>query len=144
MILNLQPYIHKKTECLYDQKNPNHSSHSPNLLFAGCAVTVNKDKATQRLLPDENWIYTVHVFAGQENYTLIGKELTRFQNSSTDLQKGFRVQFWDVGVENHTKRAIALGLANFPTILIVDKDGIVLETQDIPTIERYLTSHLMK
>jgi hypothetical protein len=110
------------------------------LLLAGC--NPSKDEVVQNLLPTKEWKYALHVFYYQEDVMKIGDELNRFQNSLPDVQKGgFQVQLWEYNQERNKQWADALGVKKFPTYLIFNKDGVVLQTQDIEKAKKYLTEH---
>ncbi|WP_054024995.1 hypothetical protein [Bacillus sp. FJAT-28004] len=109
------------------------------LLLAGC--NPSKDEVVQNLLPAKEWKNSLHVFYYQEDVRKLGDELNLFQNSLPDLQKGFQVQLWDYNQERIKQWADALGVKKFPTYLILNKDGVVLQTQDIEKAKKYLTEH---
>jgi hypothetical protein len=109
------------------------------LLLAGC--NPSKDEVVQNLLPTKEWKYAMHVFYYKQDVRKLGDELTLFQNSLPDLQRGFMTQLWDYGQERDKQWAHALGIKKFPTYLILNKEGIVLQTQDIEIVKKYLTEH---
>ncbi|MDR6551884.1 hypothetical protein [Paenibacillus qinlingensis] len=115
------------------------------ILFGTCLLLVgcnpSKDEVVQNLIPEKEWEYALHVFYYHEDVRKLGDELNRFQNSSPNLQKGFQVQLWDHDQERNKKWAHALGIKKFPTYLILNKDGIVLQTQDMEMAKKYLTEH---
>lgn len=109
------------------------------LLLVGC--NPSKEEVVQNLIPEKQWEYALHVFYYHEDVGQIGNELTRFQNSSPDLQKEFMIQLWDHYQERNKKWTHALGIKKFPTYLILNKDGIVLQTQDMEIAKKYLAEH---
>lgn len=110
------------------------------LLLAGC--NPSKEEVIQNLLPTREAKNAIHVFYFQEDGVKLGNELTLFQNSSPALQEGFQIQLWDYKRERNKQWADVLGIKKFPTYLILNKDGVVLQTQDIEEAKKYLTENL--
>lgn len=109
------------------------------LLFTGCSPS--KYEVIQYLLPTNGTQNSLHIFYHQEDGGAIGNELNIFQNSSPALQEKFQIQLWNYNQKRIKQWTKVLGIKKFPTFLILDKDGIVLQTQDIEEAKKYLTEH---
>lgn len=114
------------------------------LLLSGCGGP-SKEDVMKELVPSGEAKYAIHLFYKNSLPDSETMELNRFHNSIPAITNAIqKVQFWDQYQERNVKWAKALGLKEFPMYLIIDADGIVLETPFLSQVQDFLTQELVR
>ncbi|MCR8656873.1 hypothetical protein [Paenibacillus endoradicis] len=97
----------------------------------------------KELKPAETEKYVIHLF--YKNYLPDSEttELNTFHNFNPEFTKEIiKVQFWDQEQKRDSKWAAAIGVKEFPMYVIVDINGIVLETPFLSQVKEFLGKSL--
>lgn len=104
-------------------------------LLAGC-FGENKQEAVDRLVSDGEGRYIIHLF--RDGQTGMDMELLEYMNADEERLEVLQgIQLYDVRIENNKKLAKTLGLDTIPQIVVLDHEGIVLETGEISEVEAF-------
>ncbi|MGZ9583066.1 hypothetical protein [Paenibacillus marinisediminis] len=111
-------------------------------LLSSCSGQ-SKEDVMKELVPTEEK-YAIHLFHKNgvpESETM---ELLNFLNSNSASTNAIRkVQFWDQSQERNIKWAKALEIKEFPMYLVIDANGIVLETPFLSHVKEFLSKSLL-
>ncbi|WP_314591125.1 hypothetical protein [Paenibacillus terrigena] len=113
-------------------------------LVSGCGGPTKED-VMKELKPAETEKYAIHLFYKNNLPDSETTELNIFHNSNPEFTKAIiKVQFWDQEQERNIKWAAAIGVKEFPMYVIVDTNGIVLETPFLSQVKEFLGRSLLK
>ncbi|MFF2890169.1 hypothetical protein [Paenibacillus sp. NPDC057967] len=113
------------------------------LVLSGCSG-YKKGEVLEELKPREAGTYAIHLFYEGVLPDSETTELNIFYNSTSELLKTMTiVQFWDQVQDRNVKWAKAIGVKQFPMYVVMDHDGIVLETPYLSQVEAFLTGAVL-
>lgn len=113
-------------------------------LLSGCGGP-SKEDVMKELVPTGEEKYAIHLFYKNSLPDSETMELNIFHNSNPAITNAIRkVQFWDQYQERNVKWAKALAIKEFPMYLVIDADGIVLETPFLSNVKEFLTKLLLQ
>lgn len=107
-------------------------------LLSGCSGP-SKEDVMKELVPTGEEKYAIHLFYKNSLPDSETMELNIFLNTTPAITPIQKVQFWDQYQERNVKWAKALGIKEFPMYLVIDADGIVLETPYLSNVKEFLT-----
>lgn len=107
-------------------------------LLSGCSGP-SKEDVMKELVPTGEEKYAIHLFYKNSLPDSETMELNIFLNTNPAVTPIQKVQFWDQYQERNVKWAKALGIKEFPMYLVIDADGIVLETPYLSNVKEFLT-----
>ncbi|CAM4462862.1 alkyl hydroperoxide reductase subunit AhpC [Paenibacillus endophyticus] len=112
-------------------------------LVSGCGGPT-KEEVMKELKPSETEKYAIHLFYKNDLPDSETTELNLFHNSNPEITKEIiKVQFWDQEQESNMDWAAAIGVKEFPMYVIVDINGIALETPFLSQVKEYLGKSLL-
>ncbi|MUG67972.1 hypothetical protein GNP94_18455 [Paenibacillus campinasensis] len=104
-------------------------------LTVGCSSS-NREAAMDYFLSDSSDTYVIHLF--YEERTPLDMELLDYMNSSDELLTVIKgIQVYDVTRVDNEKRAKKIKVRKFPTMLVTNDKGIVVDTQDIEEVKAF-------
>lgn len=125
-------------------------THCLNLIMCMCLILLSgcggpsKEAVMKQLSPTGEEKYAIHLFYKHYLPDSEGNEVLIFHNSDPAIQESInKVQFWDVDLERDMKWAKVLGIKEFPMYLVLDQEGVVLETQYLSKVKQFLTETLL-
>lgn len=112
-------------------------------LISGCGGPSRQD-VMNHLEPSGQEKYAVHLFYEDTLPMTETNELNIFHNSHPIfLDTINKIQFWNQDIEPYKKWAKVLGIKDFPVYLVMDAEGIVLETPYLSRVKEFLTDELL-
>ncbi|MDQ6420399.1 hypothetical protein RB620_13220 [Paenibacillus sp. LHD-117] len=113
-------------------------------LVSGCKGPT-EEEVMKELKPAETERFAVHLFYRNNLPQSETTELNIFHNSNPDITKAIvKIQFWDQEQERNIQWAEAIGVKQFPMYVIIDANGIVLETPFLSQVKEFLGEELLK
>ncbi|WP_339322636.1 hypothetical protein [Paenibacillus sp. FSL W8-0194] len=105
------------------------------ILTTGCSST-SKQSVLEYLSSDSSNRYKIHLF--YDNQTQLDDKLLEYMNSKKELLERIQgIQLYDVEVKKNKKMADAIGIDEFPAIIVTDNKEITLKTQNLNDIKNY-------
>ncbi|MBD7966762.1 hypothetical protein H9647_01675 [Paenibacillus sp. Sa2BVA9] len=112
-------------------------------LISGCGGPSRQD-VMKYLEPSGEGEYAVHFFYEDSLPMTETNELNIFHNSHPIfLDTINKIQFWNQDIEPYEKWAKVLGIKDFPVYLVMDAEGIVLETPYLSRVKEFLKEELL-
>ena len=112
-------------------------------LISGCGGPSKQD-VMKYLEPSGKEKYSIHLFYEGNLPMTETNELNIFHNSDPIFLDAInKIRFWNQDLEPYVKWAKVLGIKDFPMYLVMDADGIVLETPYLSKVKEFLTESLL-
>lgn len=112
-------------------------------LISGCGGPSRQD-VMNHLVPSGQEKYAAHFFYEDSLPMTETNELNIFHNSHPIfLDTINKIQFWNQDIEPYKRWAKVLGIKDFPMYLVMDAEGIVLETPYLSRVKEFLTEELL-
>jgi hypothetical protein len=106
--------------------------------MSGCSI--DKEKVIHRMLPDkgEHSLYVFSNFMSAQEKDKLSKDLLEFVNAKQTQEKLDIRKTQFVDVEYAKDYVKALNIKKLPTFVLLNKEGIVLQTNDINQVLNYV------
>ena len=105
------------------------------IITVGCSNTSKQD-VLNYLASDSSERYRIHIF--YKDRTQLDDKLLVYWNSKQELLELIQgIQLFDVEVKKNKEMANALELDDFPCLIVMNDQEVVLETKDLVDIEDF-------
>lgn len=105
------------------------------IITVGCSNTSKQD-VLNYLASDSSERYRIHIF--YKDRTQLDDKLLAYWNSKQELLELIQgIQLFDVEVKKNKEMANALELDDFPCLIVMNDQEVVLETKDLVDIEDF-------
>lgn len=112
-------------------------------VLTGCSGP-SKEDVIKQLEPRGDERYAIHLFYRDNLPDSETTELNVFHNSDPDITEAItKVQFWDQEQDRNAEWAKALGIREFPAYLVIDAEGIALETPFLSRVKQFVSEALL-